>query len=402
MLIVLDDLQWADELTRAFLASASELLDHHAVFLLATVRAEELTPEVDAVLRGARGRAARRAAARPRLGRRDGARHARARRRRPAAHRFPSRRGRRAIRCSPRSTCASPSTRACCSATSPGAGGSAIAAAATTGCRRRARCRRWLRQKLVGLSEPARRLVFAAAVLGRPANAAVLAQTAGLDAADARRALGELIRRHVAEEVSGDEPPARARHAARAGLRRAAAGRARARLHGARSERDRGGDRARAALRRARVSLCEQAGEARRALDYTELAAERALATAAYGDARRCSRSWSPATASRSRRRDGRAGSAASAKRATRSAISRPRRATCARRSPCSTGRCRRRPRRGRRRSCAASRGSSPARCARSAVATAVRFPDVPSSSRPRSRPAGWRRATSSTTTRSA
>jgi serine/threonine protein kinase len=47
-LVVLDDLQWADDLTLAFLASLSErYLQHTPVFILATYRSEESTPDLE-------------------------------------------------------------------------------------------------------------------------------------------------------------------------------------------------------------------------------------------------------------------------------------------------------------------------------------------------------------------
>jgi predicted ATPase len=51
VLLVLDDLQWVDELTLAFLRSlAGGFLVDHGAFVLATLRAEETAPEIDAAL----------------------------------------------------------------------------------------------------------------------------------------------------------------------------------------------------------------------------------------------------------------------------------------------------------------------------------------------------------------
>src|SRR5690606_20695507 len=52
LILVIDDLQWADELTLAFLRSlGAELLDRVPVLLLLTVRSGEMTAAVDATLR---------------------------------------------------------------------------------------------------------------------------------------------------------------------------------------------------------------------------------------------------------------------------------------------------------------------------------------------------------------
>ena len=144
-----------------------------------------------------------------------------------------------------------------------------------------------VRQKLAMLTEAGSQLVYAAAVIGRPADPAVLARTAGLDDATARRALGELIRRHVAEEVSGGELQLvhdTLREQAYDALLPAVC----ARLHGAAADAiEASASGAELAPRYAELAYhCERAGDATRARDYTERAGEHALATAAYGDAR--------------------------------------------------------------------------------------------------------------------
>ena len=51
VLLVIDDLQWVDELTLAFLASlGSDFLVDHGAFVLVTLRAEDATAEIDAIL----------------------------------------------------------------------------------------------------------------------------------------------------------------------------------------------------------------------------------------------------------------------------------------------------------------------------------------------------------------
>ena len=286
LLLVLDDVQWADELTLAFLASAGELLAERGVFVLATARDEELTPEVDGVLRALAAsrhvvprldRASVGAMVRDMLALDDDA---------PQLTDFVASR----------------------SAGNPLFAAEYVRIAVDEGVLHRDVTGRWrlsdrsgsydrlptpgsvqalVRQKLAMLTEPGSQLVYAAAVLGRPADAAVLARTAGLDDATARRALGELIRRHVAEEVSGGELQLvhdTLREQAYDALRPAV----RARLHGAAADAiEAAAAGAELAPRYAELAYhCERAGDAPRALDYTERAGEHALATAAYGDAR--------------------------------------------------------------------------------------------------------------------
>lgn len=288
LLLVLDDLQWADELTLAFLRSLGpSFLAERGAFVLATVRAEETTGALDDALDAIGAirltvprldRAAIGAMVRDMLALEDDA---------PTLTEFVAAR----------------------SEGNPLFAAEYVRAAVDEGVLHRDAAGRWrlalrdtdsfellptpgsvqtlVHRRLRSLSDPARELTLAAAVLGRSCTPDVLAEVAAIDDATARTAIAELVQRHVVEDLPDgglrfvhdklreqahaelDEPARRALH------RRAA---------GALERRYRDGD---AALHLSELARhWEIAGDPARAADYLERAAEHTLSGAAYGDAR--------------------------------------------------------------------------------------------------------------------
>jgi len=286
VLLVLDDLQWADELTVAALrALGPELLAGRGVFVLATARAEELTAELDATLAAIGAtrflvprldRAAIGAMVRDMLALEDDA---------PTLTELVATR----------------------SEGNPLFAAEYVRTAVDEGVLHRDLAGRWrlaprdagldlptpgsvqalVHHRLGSLSDAARELALAAAVLGRVCAPDVVTAVAGIDDEPARTAIAELVQRHVFEDqADGDlrfvhdklreqayaelaEPIRRALH------RRAAV---------VLERHYRAGD---LALHLAQLARhWEIAGELPRAGDYLERAAEHALAGAAHGAAR--------------------------------------------------------------------------------------------------------------------
>jgi tetratricopeptide (TPR) repeat protein len=143
------------------------------------------------------------------------------------------------------------------------------------------------RRRLDQLSEVARELAVAAAVLGRSCDVEVLTATAAISADAARTGVAELIQRHVVHEADGqlrfDHDSLRELAYARldVGPRRTLHRRAAFAVE-ARHRDDPG-----FGLRFAELAHhWEQAGDRERAADFLERAADHSLDTAAYGDAR--------------------------------------------------------------------------------------------------------------------
>jgi serine/threonine protein kinase len=202
LLLVLDDLHWADELTLAFLRSLGpDFLAERGVFVLATVRAEEATPELDAALAAIGAtrlavprldRAAIGAMVRDMLALDDDA---------PTLTEFVAER----------------------SEGNPLFAAEYIRAAVEEGVLHRDATGRWrlalrdtdsfealptpgsvlklVHRRLSHLSDPARELTLAAAVLGRSCTPDVLAAVAAIDDEPARTAIAELIEHNVVEDL---------------------------------------------------------------------------------------------------------------------------------------------------------------------------------------------------------
>ncbi|HMG54125.1 MAG TPA: AAA family ATPase, partial [Kofleriaceae bacterium] len=288
LLLVLDDLQWADELTIALLRSLGpEFLAGRGVFVLATARVEETTAELDDML-AALGttrftvprldRAAIGAMVRDMLALEDDA---------PTLTEFVAARAEG----------------------NPLFAAEYVRTAVDEGVLHRDAAGRWrladrdadsldelptpgsvqslIHRRLRSLSDPARELTLAAAVLGRSCAPDVLGAVAGIHDEPARTAIAELIQRHVVEDQPDGglrfvhdklreqayaelpEPTRRALH------RRAAI---------ALEQHYRDGD---LALHLSQLAQhWEIAGDLVRAGGYLERAADHALAGAAYGGAR--------------------------------------------------------------------------------------------------------------------
>jgi hypothetical protein len=269
ILLVLDDVQWADELTLALLASlGADFLAAHGLFIFVTVRAEEMTPELDAALRALGAsrfevprldRAAVGSMVRDMLALEEDA---------PTLTEFVASR----------------------SAGNPLFAAEYVRTAVDEGVLQRDQAGRWrladrdadsfdalptpgsvhalLHRRLRSLTAPARVIALAASVIGRACDGEMLAATADLGADASRLALQELIQRHVVEEL-GD------------GQLRFTHAKLREEAYGELPDVDR------RALHFAELAHhWEQAGERARAIDYLERAAEHALQTAAYGEAR--------------------------------------------------------------------------------------------------------------------
>jgi len=287
VLLVLDDLQWADELTLAFLRSLTQTwFARTALFVLVTVRADEISPELGATLaslkaeqlnvarldRGAVGEmvsdmlaldhevptlvdyVAKRSEGNPlfaaeylRIAVEDGV----------------------VERAGGRWRLSQRDSESYDHLPTPGS------------------VQELARRRLRQLSADAHALALAAAVLGRACDATVLTSTAGISADSARTSVTELMQKHVVGEVDGqlrfehdslrELAYAELTDDARRDLHRRAAA--------AVEERHR--DDADFGLRLAELAHhWEQAGDRARAVDYLERAAEHALDMAAFGEAR--------------------------------------------------------------------------------------------------------------------
>jgi tetratricopeptide (TPR) repeat protein len=280
LLLVIDDLQRADELTVAWLASLRpKFLAQSHVFVLTTVRAEELTASLEAVLQSL------------------------------DAQRFEvARLGKQAIGSLVRDMLAletdAPTLTDLITTRSSGNplfAAEYVRSAVDEGLLHRDLDGRWrvgessddysklptprnvqelVQRRLAGLPARAREIAFGAATLGRTCSPAVLNKVADTTGEVARAAIAELIKRHVLEELPDGE--LRFVHDK---LREEAYGEltdtARRRYH----------QRAAAALEESAdfAELAyhhEHAGDLTRAADYLEKAATHALATAAFGEAR--------------------------------------------------------------------------------------------------------------------
>ncbi len=290
LLLVLDDLQWADELTLAALAAGSAArLATMGIFVLATVRAEERSLEIDAALAA--------------LG--------------ATQHEVP-RLGKAAVTEMIRDMLAldaeTPSLTdfvAARSERNPLFAAEYIRIAVDEGVLHRDDHGRWrlspredtesydklpvpgsiqllMRRRLRWLSDDAREVVLAMSVLGRTAEASVLAATAAVGDERTRDAVVELLHRHVIEEATDGELRFihdKLREQAYAEL----GAELRVRLHRQAALAMEARYRADAELVQRLGVLAhhwEQAGELRRAAEYLERSAEHALAAAAYGEAR--------------------------------------------------------------------------------------------------------------------
>lgn len=279
VLLVIDDLQLADELTLAFLQSLRpKFLGESHVLVLATVRAEESTSSVEATLQAM------------------------------DATRFEvNRLGRDSIGSLVRDMLALESdaptltdfisTR---SSGNPLFAAEYVRSAVDEGLLHRNLEGRWqigagneynklptpgsvqelIHRRLGGLPMRAREIAYAAAILGRTCAPVVLAEVADASPEVARAAIAELIKRHVLEELPD-------------GDLRFVHDKLREQAYDELSEiaRRRYHKRAAAALanRAAHAELAhhhEHAGDLERAIDELELAADQALASAAFGEAR--------------------------------------------------------------------------------------------------------------------
>ncbi len=288
LLIVLDDLQWADELTLAFLRSLTPTwFSRTALFVLVTVRAGEITPELTATLAALHAeqlpvarldRAAVGAMVRDMLA---------------LDHEVPALSDYVAQR----------------SEGNPLFAAEYLRIAVEEGVVERDALGRWqivpreddsydrlptpgsiqelARRRLRQLSKEARALALAAAVLGRACDTAVLTATAGTSVDAARTSLTELIVRHVVLETDGQ---LRFEHDS---LRELAYGELsdelRRELHrrAALAVEAHHRDDADYGLRFAELAHhWEAAGDRARAVEHLERAADHALETAAYGEAR--------------------------------------------------------------------------------------------------------------------
>jgi tetratricopeptide (TPR) repeat protein len=280
LLLVIDDLQRADELTLAWLSSLRpKFLTESHVFVLATVRAEEMTAPLEGVLQTI------------------------------DAQRFEvARLGKQAIGSLVRDMLAletdAPTLTdliATRSSGNPLFAAEYVRSAVDEGLLHRDLDGRWrvgessddygklptprnvqelVSRRLAGLPARAREIAFGAATLGRTCSPAVLNKVADTTGEVARAAIAELIKRHVLEELPDGElrfVHDKLREQAYGELSEAA----RRRYH----------QRAAAALE-GRADFAElafhheHAGDLPRAADYLEKAADHALATAAFGEAR--------------------------------------------------------------------------------------------------------------------
>ena len=279
LLIVIDDLQWADELTLALLASMGELVAGHRVIVLATARAEELTPEIEATLRALSAtrldiprldREAVGAMVRDMLALDDDA---------PTLTDFVATR----------------------SAGNPLFAAEYVRIAVDEGVLHRDVSGRWrlsqrdddsynslptpgsirelVRKRLDALSAPAREVALAAAVIGRPASPRLLAQAANITGD--LPAIAELVQRHVLEELS-DGTLRLVHDTLREQAYAQLAEHERRRRHAAVASSISDDELSFAEL----AHHFEAAGDLPNACAYLDRAAEHALATAAYGDAR--------------------------------------------------------------------------------------------------------------------
>ena len=287
VLLVLDDLQWADELTLAFLRSLTPTwFSRTALFVLVTVRADEMSPELQATLASLK-----------------------------AEHLTVSRLDRAAVGEMVRDMLAlDHEVPALADYVSKRSEGNPLFAAeylriaVEDGVVERTGGRWHLsrrddesydhlptpgsvqelgRRRLRQLSPDAHALALAAAVLGRACDATVLTSTAGISADSARTSVTELMQRHVVEEADGqlrfehdslrELAYAELTDDARRDLHRRAAAAVEERHH---ADADFG-------LRLAELAHhWEQAGDRGHASDYLERAADHALGTAAFGEAR--------------------------------------------------------------------------------------------------------------------
>ncbi len=288
LFLVLDDLQWADELTLAFLRSLTTTwFSRTALFVLVTVRAGEISPELQATLSSLHAdlvqvtrldRDAVGAMVRDMLA---------------LDHDVPALSDYVASR----------------SEGNPLFAAEYLRIAVEEGVVQRDDAGRWKiahrdegsydrlptpgsvqelgRRRLRQLSDPARTLALTAAVLGRACDTHVLTATANLSPDTARNAINELIVRHVVEEADGH---LRFEHDSLRELAYAELGDdARRDLHrrAAFAVEDRHRDDADFGLRLAELAHhWEQAGDRGPAIGYLERAADHALETAAYGEAR--------------------------------------------------------------------------------------------------------------------
>ncbi|HEY4242214.1 MAG TPA: AAA family ATPase [Kofleriaceae bacterium] len=287
-LLVIDDLQWADELTLAALATLGEGGPPENLFVLATVRAEEMTPEIDAAMTAL-------AAIRYDVPRLDA----------EAVGRI--------VRDMLALEDDAPNLTDLITARSEGNplfAAEYVRAAVDDGVLHRDGEGRWrlshrdddsaerlptpgsvqtlVRRRLRSLTENAREIAMAAAVLGRVFDAELLAAAAGAEAERARDAVAELIQRHVfADSTDGALRFAhdKLREQAYLGLgpeaRVAAHGRVAALLE------IRYRDGSDIALHFTELAHhWEHAGDDAKAMGYLERAAQHALANAAFGEAR--------------------------------------------------------------------------------------------------------------------
>ncbi len=288
LVLVLDDLQWADELTLAFLRSLTTAwFQRTALFVLVTVRAGEISPELQATLASLH-----------------------------ADQVLVTRLDRDAVGAMVRDMLALDHDVPALSdyVASRSEGNPLFAAeylriAVEEGVVQRDDAGRWKiahrdedsydrlptpgsvqelgRRRLRQLSDPARTLAVTAAVLGRACDTQVLIATAAISADDARTAINELIVRHVVDEADGH---LRFEHDSLRELAYAElADDQRRDLHrrAAFAVEERHRDDADFGLRLAELAHhWEQAGDRGRAIAYLERAADHALETAAYGEAR--------------------------------------------------------------------------------------------------------------------
>ncbi len=279
VLLVIDDLQLADELTLAFLQSLRpKFLAESRVMVLATVRAEESTASVEATLQAM-----------------DAQRFEVARLRRDAIGSL--------VRDMLALDSDAPTLTDFISARSSGNplfAAEYVRSAVDEGLLHRDLDGRWrvgagseydklptpgsvqelIHRRLGGLPMRAREVAYAAAILGRTCAPTVLAEVADAAGEVARAAIAELIKRHVLEELPDGDlrfVHDKLREQAYAELSEIA----RRRYH----------KRAAAALggRAGHAELAhhhEHAGDLERAIDELELAADQSLAAAAFGEAR--------------------------------------------------------------------------------------------------------------------
>ncbi|MGN6107183.1 MAG: serine/threonine-protein kinase, partial [Kofleriaceae bacterium] len=287
LLLVLDDLQWADELTLALLGALGHELAGSGLFVLATMRAEEVTPELESVLAAT------------------------------GATRFDVRRlDRAAVGAMVRDMLAldeaAPTLTEFVASQSEGNplfAAEYVRSAVDEGVLQRDSDGRWrlsprdddsyeslptpgsvqslMRRRLRTLSAPAREVSLAMAVLGRSCEEAVLAATVQLTADRAAEAITELIQRHVVEDHGDGQlrfvhDKLREQTYAELTLEQQRA------LHhrAAQAIEARYRDDADRQLHHGQLAYhWEAAGELARATDCLERAAEHALTAAAFGEA---------------------------------------------------------------------------------------------------------------------